>query len=64
VCNPVRPGEHRSIPATAEPDCPLLKLWLLWVAWRLGGDRDTPSGIEARMLGYNLWQLSRAKGKG
>lgn len=31
---------------------------------RPGGDRDTRAGIEARKLGYNLWRLSRAKGKG
>jgi len=31
---------------------------------RPGGDRVTRAGIEARKLGYNLWQLSRAKGKG
>ena len=31
---------------------------------RPGGDRVTRAGIAARKLGYNLWQLSRAKGKG
>jgi hypothetical protein len=31
---------------------------------RPGSDRITRAGIEARKLGYNLWQLSRAKGKG
>ena len=30
---------------------------------RPGGDRVTRAGIEARKLGYNLWRLSRAKGK-
>ncbi|WP_457766957.1 hypothetical protein [Cyanobium sp. ULC065] len=31
---------------------------------RPGGDRVTRSGTEARKLGYNLWQLSRAEEKG
>lgn len=54
----------RALGAAVELGAPLTTRQVrLLLGARPGSDRVTRAGIEARKLGYNLWQLSRAKGK-